>query len=877
MKITLLPSRDRISYTGGDDMTKATMPSRFSSQISETRSQTRSLIHTVCLITLVGSFGLATLQAEPIEESSWVTDDTGAWIDFGNWDFGVPGSEVNAIIDQGNAVIGASDSAVAKDLTVGSSGTGVLTITDNGNLVTESGWLGSGTGSNGTATVTGTWNNTGQLHLGGGGAGTLTIQSGGIVSNSITFMGKGESAEGSIGTATIRGTWNTDDLYLGNKGTGTVTIESGGTVNGTRVFLGNEAGSNGTATVSGTWDNSGDMYIGLSGTGSLTIESGGDVRGEFNSVGRNEESNGTLNIASGGSLTSRKDGDIGYATGSTGTATVSGEWINTENFRVGSSGDGTLTIESGGLVSNGKDGWIAAEAGSTGTATVSGTWTNTENLYVGNSGTGTLTIESGGSVTNGKGVIGSNEGSSGEVTVSGSWTNDGDLDVGHAGNGTLTIKEGGSVSNDGFALIGVSSTSISKATVRGTWDSSSQLRVGENGTGTLDIESGGTVTDMDGILGTWAGSNGTANVSGTWTRNGTGAGKVVVGNSGTGTLNIKSGGSVVDAGSFIGYRAGSTGTANVSGEWTNSGTMTVGYSSDGTLNIEDGGVVSAAAVILGFDGDGDGAIEIEQGGTLIAGQISKGDGAAALTVDGGTVRASADQSDFLSNFGVGEVLFTSGGAVFDTDGHEIEVAAPLSGEGGLTKSGAGTLLLSGSNSYTGVTDVAEGMLEINGHLTGSSRIDVESGATLGGMGIIDGDVTIKSGGILVADDNPGALALGSLTLDPGATLSFKLGDFSDPLAVNGQLTLGGTLSISLADGFSANVGDLFDIVAFESVDGAFSDIQGLVLGDGLAFQTVWNEHGLVLTVIPEPSVSLLLITGLAGFGALGLKRKKRQV
>ena len=55
-------------------------------------------------------------------------------------------------------------------------------------------------------------------------------------------------------------------------------------------------------------------------------------------------------------------------------------------------------------------------------------------------------------------------------------------------------------------------------------------------------------------------------------------------------------------------------------------------------------------------------------------------------------------------------------ATFDTNGQNININMPLASEGGpdggITKIGAGTLTLSGANSYTGTTTVGEGVLEL---------------------------------------------------------------------------------------------------------------------------------------------------------------------
>ncbi|WP_395352767.1 autotransporter-associated beta strand repeat-containing protein [Variovorax sp. UC122_21] len=77
-------------------------------------------------------------------------------------------------------------------------------------------------------------------------------------------------------------------------------------------------------------------------------------------------------------------------------------------------------------------------------------------------------------------------------------------------------------------------------------------------------------------------------------------------------------------------------------------------------------------------------------------------------------------------------------------------AQPGSGTGGsIVKVGAGTLTLSGANSYTGGTTVAAGTLSVtnkSGSATGTGAVQVQSGATLAGTGTIAGTVTVANGG-----------------------------------------------------------------------------------------------------------------------------------
>jgi T5SS/PEP-CTERM-associated repeat protein/autotransporter-associated beta strand protein len=353
--------------------------------------------------TSVVALGLALAMTTPSHADTW-TGTSNDWFTAGNWSSGVPTIFDYAMIgtDTPNATVVGAPGAVAGNLLVGYFGTGTLTIQNGGALSNQYGFIGydPNPGSTGTVTVSGagsSWTNSGALAVGYGGTGTLTIQNGGAVSNSIGDIGYNP---GSTGTVTVSGagsSWtNSSDLSVGYGGTGTLTIQNGGAVSNGIGYIGNNPGSTGTVTVSGagsSWTNSSDLYVG---TGTLTIQNGGAV------------SNGI--------------GYIGYNPGSTGTVTVSGagsSWTNSGALAVGFSGTGALTIQHGGTVVSNTVGLIGGFG--SGTVRVDGagsSWTNSGALFVGLFGTGTLTVANGGTVSvSGTVTIASQAGSTGTLNI----------------------------------------------------------------------------------------------------------------------------------------------------------------------------------------------------------------------------------------------------------------------------------------------------------------------------------------------------------------------------------------------------------------------------------------------------------------------------
>ena len=538
------------------------------------------------------------------------------------------------------------------------------------------------------------------------------------------------------GTTTVSTGTNFDgDLYVATTGTATLNLIAGGYATNTNGYLGQNAGGVGTANVSsGTWASSGNLYVGNFGTGTLNVN-GGNVT---NAIGY-----------------------ISYNNGNVGTATVSsGTWANSGGLVVGDSGFGTLNV-TGGYVSN-RDGTVGNSSDGVGIANVSsGTWANSRNLTVGYLGTGTLNVN-GGYVSNANGSLGLNVGRVGTATVSsGTWANSGSLTVGNSGTGTLNVN-GGYVSNTAGTL-GSSAGSVGTATVSsGTWANSGNLTVGLSGTGTLSISGTGLVS-----------------VGGTLTR---GA---------AGTISLNSGGTLqIGVGSTGGVLLGGTGS------FVNNGTLVFNrsdastysgvISGTGTVTKQGGGTLTLAGAnsYLGGTTISDGVLALGSANAVgTSGKISFG---------GGTLQYSvSNTTDYSSRFST----TASQAYEIDTNGQNVTFASPLTSSGGtLTKSGTGTLTLSGNNSYTGGSTISAGVLQVGaGGATGSIAGSVVNNATLAFnrsdastySGVISGAGTLTktgAGTLTLAGDNyytggttinDGVLALGSANaVGTSGTISF---------------------------------------------------------------------------------------------------------
>ena len=111
-----------------------------------------------------------------------------------------------------------------------------------------------------------------------------------------------------------------------------------------------------------------------------------------------------------------------------------------------------------------------------------------------------------------------------------------------------------------------------------------------------------------------------------------------------------------------------------------------------------------------------------------AGGITTVSGLYSINLGAGTVGAEANWSSPLNI----NLTGLNGAATFDTAGNNITLSGALSGTGGLTKVGNGTLeLVSSGNSYTGNTTVNAGTLQLDAAFSSlSSTYRITNGATL---------------------------------------------------------------------------------------------------------------------------------------------------
>jgi autotransporter-associated beta strand protein len=208
-----------------------------------------------------------------------------------------------------------------------------------------------------------------------------------------------------------------------------------------------------------------------------------------------------------------------------------------------------------------------------------------------------------------------------------------------------------------------------------------------------------------------------------------------------------------------------------------------------------------------------------------------------------------------------EINFSATSTI-DTHGFDMTLNGPISGyltgglstatTAGLNKNGAGTLTLTNAaNTLAGVVTVNGGTLLVDGNLgpSATNGLTVNNGATLGGSGIINRNVTIAAGGTLSPGNSPGILTIqGSLNMAPAsgtpATLSMQLNgptagtgyDQVVSILQNGasvatvQLGVAVPANLSLSLGYAPSASDVFWLIRSTNTLGVTNQTTGAFAG-----------------------------------------------
>ncbi|EEI1584264.1 fibronectin-binding autotransporter adhesin ShdA [Salmonella enterica subsp. enterica serovar Michigan] len=757
-------------------------------------------------------------------------------------------------------------------------GTGDVTIAESATLALSQGTLDNNVTGEGQIVKSGsdelivTGDNTysGGTTISGG---TLTadhadsLGTGAVANSGVLQVGEGELENTLSGSGSLVKT-----------GTGELTLSGDNTYSGgTTITGGTLTADHADSLGSGDIDNSGVLKVGegdlentLSGSGSL-VKTG---TGELTLSGGNDYSGGTTII--GGTLTADHADSLGTgAVANSGVLQVGeGELENTlsGSGSLVKTGTGELTLSGDNSYSGGTTiigGTLTADhADSLGTGAVA----NSGVLQVGEgelentlSGSGSLVKTGTGELT----LSGDNSYSGGTTIIGGTLTAD------HADSlGT------GAVANSGVLQVG-------EGELENTLSGSGSLV--KTGTGELtlggDNSYSGDTTIADGtLIAANVNALGSGNIdnSGTLMLDANGAFELANITTHTGATTALAAGSTLDAGQLT-QEDGSTLSIDL-GAATDDAVITAdSVTLGGTLNVTGIGSVTDSWTPEAYTYtliDSDSAITSDFDDLTIAG-MNRED-VDFLTIDGKVDEADNTHYDLtasLSWYADRDNATTDAHGTFtlsDPDG-SFNVAATLTDvddtldpgsrwDGkSLTKEGAGTLILSGDNDYSGGTTINEGTL-VAASTTALGTGLVDNNATL----VLDADGKVSAvGGITTHSGATTQLALGTsldlgdsaLIQQDGSTLNVELNsDSVQPLITGGSATLGGDLVVSDAS-LQVRASDA-EFQSFKLMD-MDSDISGdftsltMNLTDQPDYLTVTG------TINPEDASEYLLTEGLS--------------
>ena len=295
--------------------------------------------------------------------------------------------------------------------------------------------------------------------------------------------------------------------------------------------------------------------------------------------------------------------------------------------------------------------------------------------------------------------------------------------------------------------------------------------------------------------------------------------------------------------------------------------------------------------------------------------LAQGTGTGALTLKGNGGPAAVTVSNGSHTVSAPLILATNAGVAVTHAADTLTVSGAISGNGlGITKSGDGALVLTGTSSYTGATSVTGGTLKVNGKIVSAATI--ASGATLTGGGTVG---ALANNGILDPGDlavNQGIgdlAAIGNVSWNNGSTFRWQVGsvDASQILqsagsngAIYDQFLVNGKLTINTGAAFNVASVDLGTATGWNpaqdfswtvaSATGGITGIPSLIMPDvasgfnwdvntnaGWTITTANGGRDLMLNyfangivVVPEPGTLSLLLLG--ALSLLGRRRRARQ-
>lgn len=503
---------------------------------------------------------------------------------------------------------------------------------------------------------------------------------------------------------------------MGGAGGSASSRDGGAGQSGSYSGGGGGGGYSGNDPTTGDFSNSSPLQGGSGGAG-------GNLNGDNTGGGGGGGGGGAGAIGNGTGTSTNASQITGGVGGNGGVAPF---FASNAASRGGSGGDGgfgVLLTGTGVSFSNTGTGGISGGAGGAGGAGPSGSGkggNGGDGLRLLNTGTATVTF--GGLIQGGAGGRGGDQG------ISGSNANaSGNIGAGGNGGNGVTMLGGGTLTNNGGTILG------GDGAAGGTYVGTAGTGTGTAGVGGVGVTGANLAIVNSGIISGGLGGDGVTRAN------------AITFTSGVNSLEL---------------RAGSNITGNVVAASVLD-TLIFGGATDSTFDMSSVGAGQQYQNFLRYKKTGASTWVLTgslapaaqqlwtlQGGFLAITSINALGATSGITFDGGGLRFDSAMTFAPTN----TMTLQSGGASFDTNGHDVTLSGIANGTGGITKLGAGTLTLIGSNTYTGDTNVNAGTLKAGGilGLSTNSTFNIANGAALDLNGTIQ-DIGALTGAGLVTN------------------------------------------------------------------------------------------------------------------------------
>ncbi|RLC51062.1 MAG: hypothetical protein DRH79_06735 [Candidatus Cloacimonadota bacterium] len=297
------------------------------------------------------------------------------------------------------------------------------------------------------------------------------------------------------------------------------------------------------------------------------------------------------------------------------------------------------------------------------------------------------------------------------------------------------------------------------------------------------------------------------------------------------------------------------------------------------VNVSDSGILDTWAFRINDWGNA--TVNLITGGLIRTAQIyhsaesGAGPFASTFNFNGGTLsdagwpaRASFipnDDNDYIVQAGGANIEIAGDKSIDDVLQHDATLGGTP--DGGLTKLGAGTLIISNTCTYTGPTSVEAGKLVVNGDISSSSGITLAKGASIGGEGTL-ADLTVSTAATVAPGSSIGTLTSGNIAMEAGSKYDWEVGGGNADLLIATSLSLPGTansvtVNVSTVGGVaSTETNKLFETSGITGTPETAIVLSGA--GTDSAAIVVDGNDILITGVVPEPAtIGLLAILGLA--------------